>query len=85
MAFLINFFYRIRWAIIIALLIVAHFALGWSLKLVLIPLIMWIVHALIVTLIVRIGNYGSNVPQSETPNINPYSLKNENVLPNKNV
>ena len=74
LSLLINMALRFFWPVIAILLLVFHFVLGWPLWVVIIPLVCWVVHALIITLIVGWATSGAE-PKPEPKNINPYSNK----------
>lgn len=76
LCFLINFAFRFKWAFLVVILVVLHFALGWPWWLFFIPLGAWILHALIVTIVVFLGNKAGNLEWEHKENVNPYSKKN---------
>lgn len=77
---IINMLFRAYWLILVCALIVLHFAAGWPLWLIVIPIVFWFVHSLIITLVLGWANStakGSTKPVQE--NKNPYSYrKNDN-------
>lgn len=67
--------FRGFWLVLVAILVILHFAVGWPLWLIAIPLVAWFVHALLITLVLGFASGGSNNPKPEPKNINPYSSK----------
>ena len=73
---LMNMLFRFEWAMAAIALAVVHFWLGWPLFLVWIPLAIWVLYALFVTLVLSAANRCGNAPQPHRPNKNPYSKSN---------
>ena len=73
---LINMLFRFEWAAAAIVLLVIHFRLGWPLFLVWIPLAVWILYALFITLIISMANRAGSEPTPSRPNKNPYSKTN---------
>lgn len=80
LCFLMNLLFRSGWLVFIVVLVVLYFALAWPWWLFFIPLGVWILHALLITILVfagnKAGNSSSPVVKSNTQNVNPYSKKN---------
>ncbi len=75
LSFLINFALRYEWGLISMMLLAFHFAEGLSVYYCFVPLIIWFIHALTVTLIYRaISRVPSDI-HKKRPNKNPYSKK----------
>lgn len=79
LSFLINLAFRFGWLLFAIVFLVLYFTVGWPLWLMLIPVGLWIVHALIITLIMFFGNKAGNNKNTEVQkeNINSYSKKND--------
>lgn len=78
LSIIINMLFRSYWLILVCILIVLHFVLGWPLWLIVIPIVFWFVHALLITLILGWANTsGGTSPKPEQKNINPYSVKKD--------
>ena len=76
LSIIINMLFRAYWLVLVCALLVLHFALGWPLWLIIIPIVFWFVHALLITLILGWANdsaKGTVKPVQE--NKNPYSYK----------
>ena len=74
---IINMLFRAYWLVLVCALIVLHFAAGWPLWLIVIPIVIWFVHALLITVILGWANSsGSSRPKPVQKNKNPYSSKN---------
>lgn len=80
LCFIINFAFTFRWAFLIAILLVMHFVFAWPWWLFFIPLFFWIMHALIVTVVIFLGNKAGNMTVEQKEDINPYSPKNSDYL-----
>lgn len=76
LSFLINFIFRYEWGILTVLLAVVRLFLKFPLVIVFIPLIIWVIHALVVTTVFSLIARWASGPFEERPNINPYSTKN---------
>lgn len=73
---LLNMLFRFEWAVAAIILLVLHFLLGWPLFLTFIPLGIWFMYALTVTLVLSTANRIGNEPPIQRPNKNPYSKTN---------
>ena len=71
---LLNMAFRWFWPALAVVLLILHFAMGWPLWLIVIPLVCWVVHALLITLVLSMATSGAK-PKPEPKNINPYSNK----------
>ena len=76
LSIIINMLFRAYWIVLVAILIVLHFALGWPLWLIVIPIACWFLHSLLITLILGWANSNSE-PQPVQENKNPYSYKSD--------
>ncbi len=73
---IINMLFRAYWLVAVCVLIILHFALGWPLWLIVIPIVFWILHALLITVVLGWANTSVNtMPKQEQENKNPYSYK----------
>ena len=72
LSLVLNMVFRWFWPALAVLLLILHFAVGWPLWLIIIPLICWVVHALLITLILGWATRGAT-PKPEPKNVNPYS------------
>lgn len=70
---LINMLFRFEWAMAAIAFVGVHFWLGWPLFLALIPLVIWVLYALAVTLVLSLANRAGNMQDPPRPNKNPYS------------
>lgn len=72
---LINMLFRMEWLILTVLLLVLHFIfhIGWWWSL--IPVVCWVIHSLLVTVIVSAAVRLGNEPTPKRENKNPYSHK----------
>lgn len=82
LSILINMIFRAWWLAFAFILLVLHFVLGWPWWLCLLPIICWILHAVIITLVLgwasnAVGPSPNSAPQE---NKNPYSKKNSDYL-----
>lgn len=75
LSIILNMLFRAYWLVLVAVLIVLHFALGWPLWLIVIPIACWFLHALLITLILGWANSNSSEPRPPQENKNPYSFK----------
>lgn len=76
---IINMLFRTWWLVFVAALLVLHFAVGWPLWLIAIPLVCWVLHAVIITLVFSWAN-NSAEPAPKHENKNPYSNKNSDFI-----
>lgn len=74
---LLNMVFRGFWLVLVAVLVILHFAAGWPLWLIAIPLIAWFIHALLITLVLGFATSGPSTSRPEPKNINPYSAKKD--------
>ena len=78
LSIIINMLFRAYWLILVCILIVLHFVLGWPLWLIVIPIVFWIVHALLITLVLGWANDSAQAkPKPVQENKNPYSYKED--------
>lgn len=76
LAFLINMAFRFGWAILAVLMLILHFVINTSLWLIAIPVVAWILHALLITIVLFAGNKAGNIERYQKENKNPYSKSN---------
>lgn len=82
LSFLIHFLFRYEWGLIAMMLLAFHFSVGLSAYYCFIPLIIWVLHALIVTLVYRaISRIPSDI-HKKRPNRNPYSKSTSDYIVN---
>lgn len=81
LSLLLNMVFRGFWLVLVAILLILHFAAGWPLWLIAIPLIAWFLHALLITLVLGFATSGPTTKRPEPKNVNPYSAK-KNPLDN---
>ena len=75
LSFLINFAFRSEWGVLLVILLVVRIFWKFPLFIVFIPLVLWVLHALLVTVVFsQIARLASG-PYEERPNINPYSRR----------
>ncbi len=81
LSFLINMLFRAYWLVLVCVLVILHFVLGWPLWLIVIPIVFWVIHALLITVILGWANDSANTPKPVQENKNPYSYKktSENI------
>ena len=84
LSIIINMLFRSYWLILVAVLIVLHFALGWPLWLIVIPIACWILHSLLITLVLGWAN-SSSTPPPVQENKNPYSYRKPDASAGENV
>ena len=70
----------VAWLVLVAILLILHFALHWPLWLIIIPIAVWFIHSLLITLLLSIGNRASSGPAPVQENKNPYSAKNKDLF-----
>ena len=75
MSLLLNMVFRGFWLVLVAVLVILHFAAGWPLWLIAIPLVAWFIHALLITLVLGFATSGPTTSRPEPKNVNPYSAK----------
>ena len=76
LSIIINMLFRAYWLILVCALIVLHFALGWPLWLIIIPIVFWILHAVLITVILGWANTSARTtPKPVQENKNPYSYR----------
>lgn len=75
LSLLLNMAFRGFWLVLVAILVILHFAAGWPLWLIVIPLAAWVIHALLITLVLGFATGGPTTRKPEPENINPYSSK----------
>lgn len=73
---LINMMFRFEWAAAALVLVGVHFWLGWPLFLAWIPLVIWVLYALAITVVLSLANRAGNITEPPRPNRNPYSKTN---------
>ncbi|MBR3243468.1 MAG: hypothetical protein IKF90_12350, partial [Parasporobacterium sp.] len=72
LSIIINMLFRSYWLVLVVILIILHFAAGWPLWLIAIPLAAWFLHALLITLILGWANSSvEEKPKVKQKNINP--------------
>lgn len=86
LSFLINLAFRFGWLLFIIVFLVLYFIVGWPLWLMLIPVGLWIIHSLIITILMYVGNKAGNNSNTEVQkeNIDPYSKTNNDFPGVKN-
>lgn len=77
---LINLVFRFEYLILAGILIALHFILSFPMWPVYVCLGLWLVHALIITIVFSMANRIGNEPSPERENKNPYSKKNSDIL-----
>ena len=77
LSLLINMMFRAYWLVLVCVLVILHFVLGWPLWLIVIPIVFWIVHALLITVILGWASDSGNSPKPVQENKNPYSYKKD--------
>ena len=75
LSLLLNMVFRGFWLVLVAVLVIRHFAAGWPLWLIAIPLVAWFIHALLITLVLGFATSGPTTSRPEPKNVNPYSAK----------
>ena len=75
LSLLLNMVFRGFWLVLVAVLVILHFAAGWPLWLIAIPLVAWFIHALLITLVLGFATSGPTTSRPEPKNVNPYSAK----------
>ena len=75
LSLLLNMVFRGFWLVLVAMLVILHFAAGWPLWLIAIPLVAWFIHALLITLVLGFATSGPTTSRPEPKNVNPYSAK----------
>lgn len=78
---LLNMALRFEWGLAALGFYVLHLTLGLPLFLVPLLLAVWVVHSLVITLLVSWGGKCAAVPTPKRENKNPYSAKNQDILP----
>lgn len=75
-SFLVNLAFRFEWLLLAGILWLLHVfhILPWWVAL--IPIGIWVLHALLVTLVLFGANRLGSAPSPVTKNVNPYSKKN---------
>ena len=58
LSLLLNMVFRGFWLVLVAVLVILHFAAGWPLWLIAIPLVAWFIHALLITLVLGFAQAG---------------------------
>lgn len=83
-SFLINLAFRYQWLILAAAVVLLHFIFkSVPLWLALVPLALWLIHALVITIVLRLISRVPTDVFTPRPNKNPYSKKTENYLPGR--
>ena len=77
LSLLLNMVFRGFWLVLVAILVILHFAAGWPLWLIAIPLVAWFIHALLITLVLGFATSGPTTKRPEPKNVNPYSAKKD--------
>ena len=77
LSLLLNMVFRGFWLVLVATLVILHFAAGWPLWLIAIPLVAWFIHALLITLVLGFATSGPTTKRPEPKNVNPYSAKKD--------
>ena len=77
LSLLLNMVFRGFWLVLVAILVILHFAAGWPLWLIAIPLVAWFIHALLITLVLGFATSGPTTSRPEPKNVNPYSAKKD--------
>ena len=77
LSLLLNMVFRGFWLVLVAILVILHFAAGWPLWLIAIPLVAWFIHALLITLVLGFATSGPTTMRPEPKNVNPYSAKKD--------
>ena len=77
LSLLLNMVFRGFWLVLVAVLVILHFAAGWPLWLIAIPLVAWFIHALLITLVLGFATSGPTTSRPEPKNVNPYSAKKD--------
>ena len=80
LSLLLNMLFRAGWLALAAILLILHLVIGWPLWLIVIPLVCWVLHALLITLILGWANGSAQEPVPEQKNVNPYSNKNTDFM-----
>ena len=75
LSLLLNMVFRGFWLVLVVVLVILHFAAGWPLWLIAIPLVAWFIHALLITLVLGFATSGPTTSRPEPKNVNPYSAK----------
>lgn len=76
LSIIINMLFRAYWLVLVAILLILHFVAGWPLWLIVIPIVFWILHAVIITLVLGWANTTAAAHAKPEPeNVNPYSKK----------
>ena len=75
LSLLLNMVFRGFWLVLVAVLVILHFAAGWPLWLIAIPLVAWFIHALLITLVLGFATSGPTTSRPEPKNVNPYAAK----------
>ena len=56
LSIILNMLFRAYWLIPVCILIILHFAIGWPAWLVVIPIVFWILHSILITVILGWAN-----------------------------
>lgn len=72
---ILNMLFRAYWLVLVCILLVLHFAAGWPLWLIAIPLVCWFLHSLLITLVLGWANESASAPKPVQENKNPYSVR----------
>ena len=76
LSIIINMLFRAYWLILVCALVILHFAVGWPLWLIIIPIVFWILHAVLITVILGWANTSAKTePKPVQENKNPYSYR----------
>ena len=77
LSLIINMLFRAYWLVLVCVLVILHFVLGWPLWLIVIPIVFWVLHALLITAILGWANDSAVAPKPVQENKNPYSYKKD--------
>lgn len=76
LSLILNMLFRAYWLIPICVIIILHFAIGWPLWLVIIPIVFWFLHSLLITVILGWANTSAQLDEKpKQENKNPYSYR----------
>lgn len=79
LCFVLNMIFRSEWLVLSVILFIARYFVSFPVFVAVIPLIVWVIYAFLITLLLSFGNKAGNRPVIQNENKNPYSKKNSDI------
>ena len=77
LSLIMNMLFRAYWLVLVCVLVILHFVVGWPMWLIVIPIVFWVMHSLLITVILGWASDSAAVTKPVQENKNPYSYKKD--------